>query len=133
MLAQTPTASTSGHSKSSTCTPATSTSSVSRRSSTSSTSSTNGGDASAVSVCRSLARHAGSFVKQVVKRPSPSPTRPKDKKPDLSKMRTVTPVYDHDLKRWVFPRPVIVHRDEPVGLPCKQLPASVKPVRHMNG
>lgn len=72
-------------------------------------------NSSALNIVKSLAKH-------LTRVPSKSSSR--NKAPDMSKMRTVTPVYDHELKRWVFPTPCIQHRDEPtpLGSACKQLP-----------
>lgn len=80
-----------------------------------------------ISVFRSIARQARGVARQIVRVPTKSMSRMSgEQRPDMAKMRQVTPIYDHDLKRWVWPTPPMVHQDELLGKPCKQMSASSK-------
>lgn len=68
----------------------------------------------AISVLSAVTRHAKKTCKSLVKVSSTSSLRSRhhEKPPNMAKMRMVTPVYDHDLEKWVFPDHVIVDDDD---------------------
>jgi len=75
-----------------------------------------------VSVVRSLARQARGVARQIVRVPGKSMSKMSgEKRPNMAKMRQVTPVYDHDMQKWVWPTPPVVHQDDLAGRPCKKL------------